>query len=85
MASIYDRWLEHRRLHRREKHEQRKENSVTDFACRKCYPVKVMREEMRKEFLRFWEILCDIEPQIEEESYTSKTIISFFFHASAGW
>ncbi|PKK57995.1 hypothetical protein RhiirC2_824185 [Rhizophagus irregularis] len=77
MSDIYDHWLQHRTLHNTQKHTSRVENPVLDFACRKCYPIAIIQEEIIKEFLKFWEILCGIETQIYEDSYTSKTIISF--------
>ncbi|CAB4443554.1 unnamed protein product [Rhizophagus irregularis] len=77
MSDIYDHWLQHRILHNEQKHTSRVENPILDFACRKCYPIAIIQEDIIKEFLKFWEVLCGIETQIYEDSYTSKTIISF--------
>ena len=77
MADIYDQWMQHRILHREQKHNQRRRNYVPDFACKRCYPITTVRDEIRTEFSKFWEILCEIETQIIEEEYTAKTIISF--------
>ena len=52
MSDIYDHWLQHRILHDEQKHTSRMENPILDFACRKCYPIAIIQENIRKEFLK---------------------------------
>jgi hypothetical protein len=77
MSDIYNHWLNHKTLHNTQRHSIQVEDPVLDFACKRCYPVTIIRVDIIEEFLKFWEILCEIETQIHEDGYTSKTIISF--------
>ena len=65
--------IRHYMLH---KDNLRIENSVTDFSCKRCYPISVIQENVIVEFLKCWKILCEIETQIDRDNYTLKTVIS---------
>jgi len=77
MSNIHKEWLHNRVLHYQQRHEKFTENSVSDFACRRCYPIIEINQEIINEFLKFWGILLEAEKQIYEEGYTAKTIYSF--------
>ena len=61
MSDIYNEWLQHRTLHHTQKHELKSEDPISDFACRRCYPITGIDDDIINEFLKFWKILCKIE------------------------
>ena len=76
MADIYEYWLQHKTLHVTQWHDLRIENPITDFSCKRCYPISIIQENVIVEFLKCWKILCEIETQIDRDNYTLKTVIS---------
>ena len=76
MADIYEYWLQHKTLHITQRHDLRIENPITDFSCKRCYPISIIQENVIVEFLKCWKILCKIETQIDRDNYTLKTVIS---------
>jgi len=55
MADIYEYWLQHKTLHVTQRHELHIENPVTDFSCKRCYPISIIQENVIVEFFKMLE------------------------------
>jgi len=77
MSDIYEKLLRKRDLHITEKHNLNQEEYTTDISCDICYPIRWIGVNEEKEFLKFWDIYCEIVPQILVHGYNIVTIVSY--------
>ena len=57
-------------------YELNHENPTIDVLCKWCYPVRMVKINVEKEFLKFK--CCKIKPQLISEGYSGTTIMSCF-------